>query len=178
MDEELNHMAKVLQEIKTQIEIVNDQSSYEVRDLKLEIEYLQLALQIHNLKEFREEAFEEDMAASDNDDECLYGWKYIHTEMLQKSGNASKTREEFDVNNYCFESSLCGDSNEIKLEDQSEATERLNSQLQEKQFENEKLKSLLEEETISLKYELEKKQMEIQILNDKMATVVEAIKHT
>ena len=83
-------MAKVLQEIKTQIKSVKDQSSYEIQDLKLEIQHLQLALQIHDLKEFRKEAFEEHMAALDNDEECLYGWKFGQTEFLQQSGNASK----------------------------------------------------------------------------------------
>ena len=37
MDEELKLMAKVLQEIKTQIKSVKDQSSYEIQDLKLEM---------------------------------------------------------------------------------------------------------------------------------------------
>ena len=90
MDEELKLMAKVLQDIKTQIKSVKDQSSYEIQDLKLEIQHLQLALQIHDLKEFRKEAFEEHMAALDNDEECLYGWKFGQTEFLQQSGNASK----------------------------------------------------------------------------------------
>ena len=71
MDEELKLMAKVLQDIKTQIKSVKDQSSYEIQDLKLEIQHLQLALQIHDLKKFCEEAFEEDMAALGSDDECV-----------------------------------------------------------------------------------------------------------
>ena len=157
---------------------MKDQSSYEVRDLKLEIEYLQLALQIHDLKEFREEAFEEDMATLNTDEKCLYGWKCRHTEQLQQFGSTSKKSKAIDVNNYRFESSLYGDSNEIKLEDQSQEIERLNNQLQQKQLENKKLKSQMSEETRNLKHELEKKQMEIQIINDKMATVVEAIKLT
>ena len=176
----------MLQEIKTQIKSVKDQSSYEIQDLKLEIQHLQLALQIHDLKKFREEAFEEDMAALGSDDECLYGWKYGHTEFLQQSDNASK-KVAFDVNNYAFESPLNCDSNgikledqseEIKLEDQSEEIKRLNYELQQKKHENENLKSQMTEETTNLKYELEEKKMEIKILNDKMATVVEAIKIT
>ena len=177
MDEELKLMAKVLQEIKTQIKSVKDQSNYEIQDLKLEIQHLQLALQIHDLKKFREEAFEEDMAALGSDDECLYGWNYGQTEFLQQSGNASK-KIAFDVNNYAFESPLNCDSNGIKLEDQSGEIKRLNDELQQKKLENKDLKSQMTEETMNLKYELEEKKMEIKILNDKMATVVEAIKIT